>query len=206
VLTTVQRNSRQAETECLGDTVTQHRSPHLNAIRCSADPTITVVPDSDSPRNIQFDKPARRRWPILLLGAVLIALTAAAAVWYLVGPIDSHSSHQSSTAAPSTTTTSPEPKDEYVAIAISPPTRDSSYGGSSTQERADKIATSQCIASTKDDLCLVVARMHHGCAAIAVSDAGEWATGTAPDETAAKMQALDRLPGTPHAAVARCSQ
>jgi Domain of unknown function (DUF4189) len=92
-----------------------------------------------------------------------------------------------------------------VAVAISPRTRDSSYGTAGTQEQANKIAVSECVASTGDDLCLVIARMHHGCAAVAVSDTGDWAGGSGIDEMSAKAQALDKLPGTPHALAAKCS-
>lgn len=145
-----------------------------------------------------------RRWlPTALFACAVIAVAVAAVSYFLLRAPARHASPP----APPVATSAPEHDDDaYVAIAVSPRTRDSAYGVSSTQERADKIAVSQCVAGTSDDQCVVVARMHHGCAAIAVGASGAWAGGTGASDSDAKMKALENLPGDAQTMAAKCSK
>jgi hypothetical protein len=155
---------------------------------------------------LELAEPRRWRLPAVAFAVATAALAAAGTGWFLLRPNAPDVGPVAASPAPNTSTTAvPGDQDQYVSVAISPRTRSAGYGTAGTQERADKIAVAECVgASGPDDVCLVIARMHHGCAAIALGDAGTWAGGSGIDELSAKMQALDKL-SAPNGVVVRCS-
>jgi hypothetical protein len=104
--------------------------------------------------------------------------------------------------------------DEFVAMAISPGAittnrqNGAGFGTSGTQDRADRIALSECRAISGDDDCLLVnAGKFHGCVAYAITTYGDvkkWAGGSGNDAAQASAVAVGRL-GAPGSAVVQCS-
>ena len=105
---------------------------------------------------------------------------------------------------PEPTTTQNGDDEQFVALSFSPRSQQAAYGRSGTQDRADQIALNECKAHTGDDLCLVVARMHHGCVSLVFDDRGAWAGASGADQAAAEAHALALLPSATHGG-AKCS-
>ena len=102
------------------------------------------------------------------------------------------------------TTTQSGDDEQFVAVSLSPRTQLGAYGRAGTQARADQIALNECTAHTGDDLCLVAARMHHGCVSVVFDDLGGWAGASGADQAAAEAHALALLPSATHSG-GKCS-
>lgn len=179
------------------------------------------------------DEIARRSWrqtlgisAAVLVSAGLLAITFGAGWLMHRSPPESHPKAKPSTSAPA-----PAPSfgasappvapagpraarpddDEFVALAISPSALGAAYhagfGTSGTQDKANRIALSECKADSGNDDCLLVnAGMFHGCVSYAIdSSKRNWASGAGTDSAAAIADALRRLGIPAHGSYAQCS-
>jgi hypothetical protein len=84
------------------------------------------------------------------------------------------------------------PHNDFVALAVSPSSDQGGWGTDGNQDGADRIALAQCVANS-NSVCQVVARMHNGCAAIAIDGSAVVHGGTGADAASASANALSGL-------------
>jgi len=136
--------------------------------------------------------------PLFVTAAVAVVALAGFWVW-LEWPstlaADNRTSSAVAQANPSPALPNSANSDQYVAVALSPHTHKGGAGTAGTQERADQIALNEC-KSHGDDLCMVAAREHLGCAEYAYGDGGDWAGASGPDPQTAHANVTKKLRGT----------
>src|SRR5271156_1538613 len=186
---------------------------------------------NEEPVTEALSRPWRSVWAIAGIG-LLCAVIVAFAIFGVVAamrenrggtqaapttPTHSVAAPVPAPAAPPTPVTPAGPRaarpddDEFIAIAISPSALDSGhlggFGTSGTQDKANRIALSECKTDTGNDDCLPVnAGMFHGCVSYAIdSSRRNWASGSGADSAAAIADALRRLGGPAFISHVQCS-
>jgi Protein of unknown function (DUF732)/Domain of unknown function (DUF4189) len=178
---------------------------------------------NEEPVTEALSRPWRSVWVIAGIG-LLCAVIVAFAIFGVVALVrENHGGTHTAPTTPTHSASAPAPvapaapqaarpdDDEFVALAISPRAIDSArhggFGTSGTQDQANRIALSECRASTGNDDCLTVnAGMFHGCVSYAIdSSRSSWASGSGPDPAAARADALRRLEGPAFGSYVQCS-
>lgn len=100
-------------------------------------------------------------------------------------------------AAPTASASPQDPDDNsWVAIAVSPTSDASTFGGAGNRERATQIAMEECLQRSQGQRCVVPSVTEYGCVAYAVDVSTKgWAGGRGPDSDAAVADAISKAPG-----------
>jgi hypothetical protein len=180
---------------------------------------------SEEPITEALSRPWRSVWAIAGIG-VLCAVVVAFAIFGVVAVLrENRGSAQTASTAPahsvpesaSASVAPAAPRaaglddDEFVAVAISPRAlgapHHAGFGHAGTQEKADRIALSECKATSGNDDCLTVnAGMFHGCISYAIDSSRQtWASGSGADPAAARADALRRLELPEYSSYVQCS-